>query len=327
MSASGSIARAASALVIAMAMNGAFAADTLVWTETSQDFSRFPFSTVGVVVKGSDLPGGATAPVVSSATEVKGPNGVEFAAGRIWWPDAQLNRIASVAADGSDYRSISASNPYDLDVQGNSLYWTQNASGQIFRVNLAATPPRSVSFMTELVQPFAIDVTAEGIYWSEVGSSNRIQRSDLDGTNRTTLLTGIQSYDFEIVGSQIYYTTTDGSVKRSGLDGGTLVTLATGQGFLNGIDVTDDSIYVSSLNGIFEGPGFTTLGAGRLRRMDLDGGNPTEIYVGSQVYGGDAPFNPAAVRGVAVAAVPEPETYALLLAGLALVGCIALRRN
>jgi hypothetical protein len=61
--------------------------------------------------------------------------------------------------------------------------------------------------------------------------------------------------------------------------------------------------------------------------MDLDGGNPTEIYVGSQVYGGDAPFNPAAVRGVAVAAVPEPETYALLLAGLALVGCIALRRN
>ncbi len=113
-------------------------------------------------------------------------------------------------------------------------------------------PAYIVDFLTEVTSPFAIDVTAAGLLEPGrfVERSNRIMRANLDGSNITTLLTGIKSYDFEVVGSQIYYTTTDGFVKRSNLDGSGLATLASGLGFLNGIDVTGDSIYVSALQGI-----------------------------------------------------------------------------
>jgi hypothetical protein len=45
----------------------------------------------------------------------------------------------------------------------------------------------------------------------------------------------------------------------------------------------------------------------------------TGTVVGTQggSYGGD----------IVVAAVPEPETYAMLMAGLGLVGCVARRRK
>jgi hypothetical protein len=51
---------------------------------------------------------------------------------------------------------------------------------------------------------------------------------------------------------------------------------------------------------------------------------------GSQGYGGNArSLYALAVRpgDVLVSAIPEPETYALMLAGLAVVGFVALRRT
>jgi hypothetical protein len=239
--------------------------------------------------------------------------------------------IGTSLPDGSDVQVISTGGfqPYDLDLQGNLVYWTDQNSNVIRRFDVTSARRISSNFLTDLTSPFAIDVTDNAVYWSQVGTSNRIMRSDPDGTNITTLVTGITSYDFEVVGSQIYYTTIGGSVLRSALDGTGLTTLASGLGFLNGIDVTDDAIYVSALQGVFEGPGFTTLGAGRISRLNLDGSGAEVVHIAPQVFTSGVPFNPSLVRGVAVvtAPVPEPGTYALMLAGIALVAGVARRRG
>lgn len=322
------------AVVLAI-VAGAASAETLVWSETT-GFSNTPSISTAT-------PPGATTPLVTDQTQVKGPNGVEFLGGRLWWPNQQkipisngfvVNNLWSIGTslpDGSDVQVISTGGfqPYDLDLQGNLVYWTDHNSNVIRRFDMTTARRTSSNFLTDLTSPFAIDVTADAVYWSQVGTSNRIMRADLDGTNVTTLLTGFTSYDFEVVGSRIYYTTTGGAVLRSGLDGSDLTTLATGLGFLNGIDVTDQAIYVSALQGVFEGPGFTTLGAGRISRLNLDGSNATVVHIAQQAFTSGVPFDPSLVRGVAVltAPVPEPGTYALLLAGLALVSGVARRRR
>lgn len=292
----------------------AHAADTLYWSEA---FNSFTTGTNSRIATATGLPGTAASSLVSGNANVRGPNGVEFIDGRIWWPDQQLNVIASVLPDGSGYRAFGAGNPYDLDIEGNTLYWTQNSSGRISVIDLSAEFPVSTLLVTGLNRPFAIDVSGGAIYWSEVVTSNRLMRSGLDGSNPEQLIANVQSYDFEVLGDHIYLTTTDGFVKRANLDGTGLTTLASNLGFLNGIDVTDDAIYVSRLDGVFDGPGFSTLGAGRILRMDLDGGNVAEIYVAPQEYDGIQPFTPSAVRGVAVlVAVPEPATWAMMAVGL-----------
>lgn len=329
--------RALSALSLALVTGPAFAADTLVWSETTGITNTSLIATVTLL--------GVQSSLVTSTTQVKGPNGVEFLGGRIWWPNQQkipisngfttsnLWSIGTALPDGSDVQVISTGGyqPYDLDLQGNNVFWTDHNSSVIRRFDVTTAKRTSSNFLTGLTSPFAIDVTADAVYWSQVGSSNRIMRSDLNGTNVTTLLTGIQSYDFEIVGSQIYYTTTGGDVLRSGLDGSNLTTLASGLGFLNGIDVTDDAVYLSILNGLATTPGGnTTLGAGRIARMNLDGSNTQIVHIAPQVFpSGAAPFDPSLVRGVAVvtAPVPEAETYAMMLAGLGLVRMASRRRR
>lgn len=321
------------ALALSVSSFAAAAADSLVWSETYQQF--LPRSAnIGSINTGSSLAGSPSSALVTSTSQVKGPNGVEFVAGRIWWPDQQLGLIGSVKPDGSDYQVLyTPRTPYDLDVQGSKLYWTSQQTNQIYTIDLSQADPESTWLrVTGVASPFAIDATADGLYWSQVGSSNRLMHSNLDGTNVQTLLTGITSYDFEVVGSHIYLSTTDGFVKRSNLDGSDLVTLASGLGFLNGIDVTDSAIYVS----VFEGgttlsDGTQTLGAGRILGMALNGSGVTEIHRAPEVYAPPLPFSPSKVRGVAVlaavTAVPEVESYALMLAGLGVIGAATRRRR
>lgn len=321
------------ALALSISSFAAVAADQLAWSETYQQFSP-RFTNIGSINAGSSIPGSASSALITAATQVKGPNGVEFAANRLWWTDQQLGLIGSVKSDGSDYQALfTPKTPYDLDVQGTQLYWTSQQSNQIYTVDLSQAGLNSTLLLgSGLTSPFAIDVTASSIYWSQVTTSNRLMRSNLDGTNVQTLLTGISSYDFEVVGNYIYLSTTDGFVKRSNLDGGDLVTLANGLGFLNGIDVTDNTIYVSVLQAVTTLPsGTQTLGAGRILGMALDGSGATEIYRAPEVFNPNLPFSPSMVRGVAVlapvTAVPEVGSYALMLAGLGVVGGVVRRRR
>lgn len=284
------------------------AADTLFWFEEAPSLIAFT-SGPGFIMSGL-LPGGTAAAVVSGSGNVKGGNGVEFLGGRIWWPDVQLGTINSANPDGTDVRAYGsgALNPYDVDLVGSTLYWSDQNGGKIFTIDTLGDPTVSTRLMGGLTKPVAIDVVGSQIYWSEITIAGRIRRADLDGSNAVTLMTGFGSYDFEVTDQYIYFSTTAGEVKRSNLDGTGLVTLASGFRLANGIDVTDEFIYVSS----YQFPGEIT-------RMDLDGSNVTSMY---QAPGSNF------VRGVAVlvaAPVPEPETYVLMLAGIALIAGVARR--
>lgn len=252
--------------------------------------------------------------VVSGASNIKGPNGVEIIDGRVWWLDQQLGRIQSVLPDGSDLKSYDATpsyNPYDLDVSGSNLYWTHNGGGTINVIDMAAPSPASSVLMNGLNSPFAVDVADNFIYWSEVAGHDRLRRSAMDGSGAVTLVSNVQSYDFEVTSQYIYMTTTFGSVLRTNLDGTGSTTLASSLGFLNGIDVTDDLIYVSGLSG-------------NIHSLGLLGENVSPLYSSNQIRG--VAYLPAALPA-APAAVPEPSTLALVALGLIGVPGFARRRN
>jgi sugar lactone lactonase YvrE len=75
------------------------------------------------------------------------------------------------------------------------------------------------------------------LYWVDT-ATHKIQRSDLDGSNVTTLVTGNSPIGFEVdlAGDRIYWTeAAPGKVRRSALDGTAVTDLATGLGFPFGI--------------------------------------------------------------------------------------------
>lgn len=306
------VAALAAALTTSVAVH---ATDTLFWSETGP--SPGQFQPGPSTIKSGNLPGGASTAIVSGAGAVKGPNGAEFLGGRIWWPDQGLGVIQSANPDGTDVRSYGNStlNPYDVDLQGTTLYWSDQNGGRIFTIDTAgATPWESTLALGGLSNPLAIDVVGSQIYWSEVGSSRRVRRANLDGSDAVTLRTSVQAYDIEVTDQYIYYannnpSTFAGEILRTNLDGTGLVTLATGYGLLNGIDVTDDAIYFSQFQ--FDG---------QILRMNLDGSDVTQVYA--------APADGSVLRGVAVlVAVPEPSTYATLGIGVALLALLMRRRR
>lgn len=294
---------------LGLASFAASAAETIFWAEQGQ--STRPFQAPpGFIKSGTDLPGGAVSTIVSGSSDVKGPNGVEFLGGRVWWTDQGLGDIRSVKPDGSDLRVYgSGINPYDVDLVGNTIYWTDQNGNSIYTLDASDASASSNLLLDNLSHPVAIDVVGNSLYWSEVAGTDRIRRSDLDGSNVVTLLSNQQSYDFEVTADYIYFTTTFGDVKRSALDGTGLTTLATGIGFLNGIDVTDGAIFVSS----YQFPG-------QIYRMNLDGSGQTSLYS----------TNDGFVRGVAVleesSPVPEPSTVLLSALGLAGIALAKRRR-
>ena len=314
------IATTALGIATMAAVAGKPADSTLYWSEISSQFVNPPPAYIKAGTGLGGLAPDLQAPV-SGAANLRGPNGLEYVDGRLWWPDQQLGVIGSVDPNGGAVRKINAAGVYDMDVQGGKLYWSANNSGQIFVINnLAAPSPLSTVLMSGLNRPFAVDATAQYLYWSEVVGAPRLMRAGLDGSNATQLLSNVVSYDFEVTSQYIYLTTTDGQVLRTALDGSDRTVLATGLGFLNGIDVTDNAIYVSSLSSAYDGGGFTATGGGQVMAMGLDGSQRSVLYTAATGYvDPNQPWRADAVRGVAfvTSPVPEPATWALWGVGAA----------
>ena len=294
----------------------AFAQDTIYWTQTGP--GGFMTNGPAYVMK-ANADGSGITQLVSATTKIKGPNGLEYGAGDLYWPDQQLGGVYRAETDGTLAALVpnTSDNVYDVSIANNKVYWVNGAGNTLKSVNLDGTGYTSV--MTGLAFPVALQATSQYLYWTD-NTTQKIRRADLNGGNAVDLITtGLDSYpyDFEVTDSYIYYfgknTSNAGGIWRANLDGSNQTELYTDNYLKKGIDVTDDFIYWTSYD-YSSGYGLPVVA-----RMGLDGTGRENIIVGA---------TGVAFHGVvALQAVPEPGTWAMLLAGLGLVGFSARRRR
>ncbi len=258
---------------------GASAEVKIYWTATDG---------AGAYVVRANGEGSNPVNIVSGAANILGPNGLEYANGLLYWPDQQLGAIKQVNPDGTGLATFRlANNPYDVFGTTTQIFWTSQTGAYIDTQLTNGTGYQRILNSASVTSPFAIEVTATNLYWSQVNGSGSIRRSDLNGGNIVTLIPNAYVFDLQVTSNYIYYT--DGNfpsaIKRANLNGTGITNLITdtfGIGLPNGICVTADAIYWSALNDD---------NGGGIRRANLNGSNRTNLY--------NAPSG-TAVRGVVV---------------------------
>lgn len=216
--------------------------------------------------------------IVEGADKVLGPNGLEYFNGKLFWPDQQLRAVQTANLDGGSVsRFHEDNNPYDVFGTSQLIYWTSQTGNYIDTQLPDGTGYQRFLSAPDVDKPFAIEVTSNYIYWSEVGGQGRIRRSNLDGSDIVTLIPNVFTYDMQVTENYIYFGDNnypDGALKRANLDGTGIVKLATGLfggvDLINGICVTDNAIYWSAFYGF---------SSGIIKRANLDGSSQQDIYI------------------------------------------------
>ena len=306
-------------LVAAACLCGpATAQDTIYWTQTGP--GGFMTNGPAYVMK-ANADGSGITQLVTSTSKIKGPNGLEFGAGDLYWPDQQLGGVYRAEPDGTLPGMVpnTSDNVYDVSVANGKVYWVNGAGNKLKSVNLDGTGYTEV--LSGLAFPVAVQVTSQYMYWTD-NTSKRIRRADLDGGNAIDLISAgldLNPYDFEVTDSNIYYfgknASNTGGIWRADLDGSNRTEILADAYLKKGIDVTSDYIYWTSYD-YSSGSGLP-----EVARVGLDGTGRQNVIVGASGI---------AFHGVVVQStspVPEPETYALMLVGLGLVGFASRRRG
>lgn len=231
----------------------------------------------GAYVVRADANGANPVTIVSGIANVKGPNGLEAINGQLYWPDQQLNAVKQANPDGSGVTAFtSASNPYDVCGTATQIYWTSQTGNYIDTQSTNGTGYQRLFDSATVTSPFAIEVTADYIYWSEVSGQGRIRRSDLNGGNVITLIPNVFVYDLQVTSNYLYFADINypsGALKRANLDGTGITNLVTGAfggvDLINGLCVTTNYIYWSEYN---------TFTGGGIRRASLGGTGRVDLY-------------------------------------------------
>jgi len=268
----------------------------------------------GAYIVRADADGSNPVNIVSGISNVKGPNGLETANGLLYWPDQQLNAIKQVNPDGTGVATFAtASNPYDVFGIAGQIYWTSQTGNYLDTQSTNGTGFQRIFTSASVTSPFAVEVTADYIYWSEVSGQGRIRRADLNGGNITTLIPNVFVYDLQVTSNYIYFADINypsGALKRANLDGTGITNLVTGAfggvDLINGLCVTTNYLYWSEYN---------PASGGGIRRASLGGTDRVDLY--------NAPPG-SGIRGVVVlpavaapAAAPVFTSSALRTGGFA----------
>jgi len=265
--------------LVGLGVSSALAQVKIYWTATDGS---------GAYVVRANGDGSNPVNIVSGATNILGPNGLETANSLLYWPDQQLGAIKQANLDGTGVATFRlAQNPYDVFANAQQVYWTSQEYHYIDTQLTSGAGYLRLLASPNVDRPFAIEVIATNLYWSRVSGSGSVLRSDLNGGNIVTLIPNAYVYDLQVTSNYIYFCNNNypSGIKRANLDGTGVTNLITdtfGIGLLNGVCVTADAIYWSALNDD---------NGGGIRRASLSGLNRTNLY--------NAPGG-TAVRGVVV---------------------------
>jgi len=162
-----------------------------------------------------------------------------------------------------------------------SIFFVDNGTDKVHRVPIdipkgqtAATRTDVVGLISGLTTPadIAIDLNSQEakMYWSD-GGTNKIQRSNLDGSNIEDIIIGtsnVQGIALDLQSDKLYFVDTGtNKVHRANLDGTNQEDLIGNVSSPKGIvlDIPSGHLY------------FTTAGGTKVRRANLDGSNETAL--------------------------------------------------
>ena len=159
--------------------------------------------------------------------------------------------------------------PSGIAVDASNVYWTSSGNGVLMKAPRAGGA--SVVLAKETSMSNVLVVDAVNIYW--VGSS-RIVKIPLDGGTSSTLV-GTGAGGIAVDASFLYWTywtnSSDGTVMKVPLGGGTPVTVATGQSRPGAIALDATNIYWANYNAVMNMP-IASGKASKLADVDPNGG-------------------------------------------------------
>ena len=257
-------------------------------------------------IQRSNLDGSQVTDVVTAPTNF--PNGIAYdsVSDRVYWTNSLSGNINSVTAGGTGLtQPISGSSGViqGLAVAGglDKMFWASAGDGVIRQSSLSGLNVSNL--VTGLLSPndVAVDTVGGLIYWTEI-DGDRIGRANLDGTNKTFLVstgagTAPAGLALDTANGFMYWTdVAQGLIMRSDINGGSVTQLISGMGLARDIALDSANGHMYFIN---DDDNFNTI-----YRANLDGSGLLPVVTGL-----DDPFG-------LIIAVPEPSSCILLLAGL-----------
>ena len=264
-------------------------ADWILWTEFNAR-----------TVKQADLNTFVVQPLIARTAGPPVRIAVDPAGGKMYWTTAGAGPFLLQRAnlDGTDLETIittvDAALGVALDAQAGRVYWNERTA--IRRANLDGTNVQTIG-AGALMQDITLDLVNQKLYLTHwVGGSGRIERSNLDGTGRETLISGIGDGSFsgpvgigvDAAGGKVYWGYFDllsgqGKVQRASL-GGTNIE--------NVVPLTSDGVDALILDLPHHKIYWTILdfnvNFGAIQRADLDGSNMEQLPLTGIFPGGIA---------------------------------------
>jgi len=241
--------------------------------------------------------------------------GVDRANSKVYYTEHGTSTLKRVNINGTGNETVvstagSGARGLSLDLVNTEVYWTSFIANTISKADYSLalpTAPTTILSSRDTPGDVVLDVAGGKMYWSEVGSTRTIFRSNLDGSSVEAIVAAANPNFLAIdtLANKIYWTNFSAqTVMRANLDGSSPETVYSVGLSVEGIAVDPHNQYIyyaESSNGTINRTGY----------------NPTPGSAITLFSGLSAPHE--------LTLIPEPSTYAILFGGIALAVVLARR--